>query len=78
MSTEKEVKGAEVYQEQHEDVLRRASTSEEITELSGIEATAASKAAWLISLTVSIGGFLFGTDIASPPPFITPKGITCD
>lgn len=39
---------------------RRKSTSEEVTELSGIEATAASKAAWLISATVSIGGFLFG------------------
>lgn len=30
------------------------------TELSGIESTAASKAAWLISIVVSIGGFLFG------------------
>lgn len=32
---------------------RRLSTAEEVTELSGIEATAASKAAWLISVTVS-------------------------
>lgn len=39
---------------------RRGSTAEELTELSGIEATAASKAAWLISVTVSLGGFLFG------------------
>ena len=39
---------------------RRKSTAEEVTELSSIEATAASKAAWLISITVSIGGFLFG------------------
>lgn len=31
-------------------------------DLSNIEATATSKAAWLISLTVSIGGFLFGYD----------------
>lgn len=31
------------------------------SELSGIESTAASKAAWLISFVVSIGGFLFGT-----------------
>ena len=47
--------------EVHEEyVERRKSTSEEVTELSGIEATAASKAAWLISFTVSIGGFLFG------------------
>lgn len=30
------------------------------TELSSIESTAASKAAWLISIVVSIGGFLFG------------------
>lgn len=42
---------------------RRKSTSEEVTELSGIEVTAASKAAWLISATVSIGGFLFGQNI---------------
>ena len=39
---------------------RRQSTADEVTELSGIEATAASKAAWLISITVSTGGFLFG------------------
>ncbi|KAI0011895.1 general substrate transporter [Xylariaceae sp. FL0662B] len=36
--------------------------AEELTELSGIEATAASKAAWLISITVSLGGLLFGYD----------------
>jgi SP family myo-inositol transporter-like MFS transporter 13 len=48
--------------EQVEHAPRRQSVSEEITELSGIEATAASKAAWLISITVSIGGFLFGED----------------
>jgi hypothetical protein len=46
--------------DQVEAVERRKSTSEELTELSGIEATAASTAAWLISITVSIGGFLFG------------------
>lgn len=39
---------------------RRLSTAEEVTMLSEIEATAASKAAWLISVTVSLGGFLFG------------------
>ena len=43
-----------------ETIERRKSVSEEINDLSGIEATAASKAAWLISITVSIGGFLFG------------------
>ncbi|XDG02372.1 hypothetical protein ABKA04_001987 [Annulohypoxylon sp. FPYF3050] len=36
--------------------------AEELTELSGIEATAASKAAWLICITVSLGGLLFGYD----------------
>ena len=30
------------------------------TDLSGIEATAASKAAWLVSIVVSIGGLWFG------------------
>ncbi|KIW86875.1 uncharacterized protein Z519_12496 [Cladophialophora bantiana CBS 173.52] len=48
--------------DQVEAVDRRKSTSEEVTELSGIEATAASKAAWLFSITVSVGGFLFGYD----------------
>lgn len=33
---------------------------QDASELSGIEDTAASKAAWLISITVSIGGLLFG------------------
>src|ERR1700744_4834250 len=46
--------------DQVEAVERRKSVTEEVTELSGIEATAASTAAWLISITVSIGGFLFG------------------
>lgn len=41
---------------------RRKSVADEVTELSSIEATAASKAAWLISATVSTGGFLFGYD----------------
>lgn len=35
------------------------------TELSSIESTAASKAAWLISIVVSIGGFLFGMSLPS-------------
>jgi SP family myo-inositol transporter-like MFS transporter 13 len=46
--------------EQVESVERKNSVSDTIIDLSGIEATAASKAAWLISITVSIGGFLFG------------------
>ncbi|KAK5069207.1 hypothetical protein LTR64_008639 [Lithohypha guttulata] len=41
---------------------RRASVAEEVLDLSGIEATAASKAAWLISLTISQAGLLFGYD----------------
>lgn len=45
-----------------EDAGRKHSTAQEITELSNIEATAASKAAWIISITVSLGGFLFGYD----------------
>ena len=48
---------------QEEHVERRLSSAEEITELSGIESTAASSAAWLISITVSIGGFLFGKSL---------------
>lgn len=40
-------------------------TSEKIQELSSIEDTAASKAAWLICITVSLGGFLFGAYRAS-------------
>jgi MFS transporter, SP family, solute carrier family 2 (myo-inositol transporter), member 13 len=60
-STEKSSYDPKSFNEEYvENVERRASVAEEITELSGIEATAASKAAWLISITVSIGGFLFG------------------
>lgn len=47
-----------------ENIERRRSTTDEIVDLSGIENEAASKAAWLISLTVSIGGFLFGKSAA--------------
>lgn len=50
----------DIKDEQVEDVESRDSISDTIIDLSGIEATAASKAAWLISITVSIGGFLFG------------------
>lgn len=35
--------------------------AQHLAQLSSIEATAASKAAWLISITVSLGGLLFGT-----------------
>ncbi|CAD0031006.1 unnamed protein product [Aureobasidium pullulans] len=43
------------------DKLEKVDTfSDEQAELDNIETTAASKAAWLIAMTVSIGGFLFG------------------
>jgi SP family myo-inositol transporter-like MFS transporter 13 len=55
------VDGKDTKDQQVEDVTeRRKSVNEQIVDLSGIEATATSKAAWLISITVSIGGFLFG------------------
>lgn len=36
------------------------------TDLSGIESTAASRTAWLISIVVSIGGLLFGWSLERP------------
>ncbi|KAF2113153.1 general substrate transporter [Lophiotrema nucula] len=61
---EKDVKYGEPASEKLEDVTieRRGSTAEQVVELSQIEATAASKAAWLLSVTVSLGGLLFGYD----------------
>ena len=53
-------KSSGISEVQEEYIERRNSSAEEVTQLSGIEATAASKAAWLISITVSLGGFLFG------------------
>ncbi|KAE8154596.1 general substrate transporter [Aspergillus avenaceus] len=48
---------------EHVDSLESAKGNvEDATDLSGIEDAAASKAAWLISVTVSIGGLLFGYD----------------
>lgn len=50
--------------EQIDHIERQQSPSEDLYDnLSGIEETAASKAAWLISITVSIGGFLFGKKV---------------
>jgi hypothetical protein len=43
-----------------ENIEHQHPTTDEIINMSGIENEATSKAAWLISLTVSIGGFLFG------------------
>jgi SP family myo-inositol transporter-like MFS transporter 13 len=48
-------------QERIEDISHAKEHADQLAELSGIEATAASKAAWLISITVSLGGLLFGT-----------------
>lgn len=42
-----------------EDITEPAH-AQHLADLSSIEATAASKAAWLISITVSLGGLLFG------------------
>lgn len=47
------------YVEEVGDMKQLACTDDQ-DELSGIETTAASKAAWLISIVVSIGGLLFG------------------
>tara|TARA_R110002003_G_scaffold110_3_gene9263 strand:- start:1169 stop:1387 length:219 start_codon:yes stop_codon:yes gene_type:complete len=47
-------------QEKIEDVTAAKQNADLLAELSGIEATAASRAAWLISITVSLGGLLFG------------------
>lgn len=43
-----------------EDITNAREHADQIAQLSGIEAEAASKAAWLISITVSLGGLLFG------------------
>jgi SP family myo-inositol transporter-like MFS transporter 13 len=52
---------SQISDKDHIETIEHSKTiSEQATELSGIEATAASKTAWLISITVSIGGFLFG------------------
>ncbi|KAF2014872.1 putative transporter [Aaosphaeria arxii CBS 175.79] len=59
--SEKSTKFAGV-DEQIEKVDTVQDPHSQIEELSGIEATAASKAAWLISITVSLGGLLFGYD----------------
>lgn len=54
------------------------------SELNGIESTAASKAAWLISIVVSIGGLLFGmyftprceTILTHPDPRVMTRAIS--
>lgn len=61
-SDEKNIKFDE--QTQHVEKVETAADEHqhELAQLSAIEATAASKAAWLISITVSLGGLLFGYD----------------
>jgi len=54
--------GSNSSQEQIEDLSAAKQHADHIAELSGIEATAASRAAWLFSITVSLGGLLFGYD----------------
>ncbi|KAH7132465.1 general substrate transporter [Dendryphion nanum] len=46
----------------HVEKIETAQDNAHFEQLSGIEATAASRAAWLISITVSLGGLLFGYD----------------
>ncbi|PSN65455.1 putative transporter [Corynespora cassiicola Philippines] len=60
-ASEKNIKFEEV-PDKIEKIDTAPDNAGQITDLSGIEATAASKAAWLISITVSLGGLLFGYD----------------
>lgn len=62
IENEADVKWDETKSETIEQIetKREGTTHEQIEELSALEATAASKAAWLISITVSLGGLLFG------------------
>ena len=67
-ATEKDMKTIDFDKSSYEtsEKIERIETAEDHTaqliNLSGIEATAASKAAWLISIVVSLGGLLFGYD----------------
>ncbi|KAF3005879.1 Solute carrier 2 (Facilitated glucose transporter) member 8 [Curvularia kusanoi] len=61
MDSEKDMKVGMSATDKIEDVSDSA-YAEHLANLSSIEATAASKTAWLISITVSIGGMLFGYD----------------
>jgi SP family myo-inositol transporter-like MFS transporter 13 len=63
MDSEKDMKVGMSATDKIEDVSDSA-YAEHLANLSSIEATAASKTAWLISITVSIGGMLFGTEDA--------------
>jgi len=56
----KDLKADGLATDQVEDILE-SDHADQLAQLSSIEATAASKGAWLISITVSLGGLLFGT-----------------
>ena len=64
MFTEKKEAANEVKFDESSEKIEKIATAQDthgqIEELSALEATAASKAAWLISITVSLGGLLFG------------------
>lgn len=57
--------------EEHIEDVSSQDQNPDVSALAGIEETATSKAAWMITLTVSLGGFLFGKH-KSP----TPAGLT--
>lgn len=57
---EKNIKFDETSSEKIDKIDTARDHADQLTELFGIEATAASKAAWLISMVVSLGGLLFG------------------
>ncbi|KAF2255266.1 myo-inositol transporter [Trematosphaeria pertusa] len=59
---EKNIKFDETSSEKIDKIDTARDHADQLTELFGIEATAASKAAWLISMVVSLGGLLFGYD----------------
>lgn len=63
MSFDKKAKELDVPNNDHVEEIRDVEPvdfDKNQADLGSIEATAASKAAWLISIVVSIGGFLFG------------------
>lgn len=55
----KDLKADGLATDQVEDISE-SEHADHLAQLSSIEATAASKSAWLISITVSLGGLLFG------------------
>ncbi|USW58803.1 Putative major facilitator, sugar transporter, major facilitator superfamily [Septoria linicola] len=62
LTDEKKQQQWTTHQEDVEEADLKKGIYDEQSALSSIKDTAASKAAWLITLTVSLGGFLFGYD----------------